>query len=249
MNIQPDAPMTLTVLGCQTPYPRPDEPCSGYLLRAEKSTIWIDAGSGTFAELQLHVQLQDINAIWISHLHPDHYSDLLSAWNAYANTPSLPQPLVFGPPGWRQRVEAMLGQPGALDEVFTPLELHDRYLTRVGPVELRAYQVEHSVPTFALQAQHRDRLFAYSADSGPCPQLVDLAQGANLLLIEAGASKSQPYHCTAEDVGDIATAAQVSGVMLTHLAPELDREQASTRVQARFTGTVDVARPGLTIQI
>ncbi|MEV6987270.1 MBL fold metallo-hydrolase [Sphaerisporangium sp. NPDC051017] len=249
MSVRHNISITLTVLGCRTPYPKPDQPCSGYLLRAGATVVWVDAGPGTFAELQRHVRLADIDAIWISHLHPDHCADLLSAWNAYVNTPSLPSPTVFGPPGWRERVEAMLGQDRAIERVFIAQELHDGDLAPIGPVELSAWQVEHSVPTFGLRAQHRDRVFAYSADSGPCSRLADMAQKAHVLVIEAGANTPQPHHCTPEEAGDIATDSHVSSVILTHVAPDLAPQHALKRLQTRFAGPADIARPGLTIPV
>ena len=71
---------SLTVLG-STPYPRPGEPCSGYLIRSQQAAVWVDCGSGTFAALQEHVDPADLDAIWLSHLHPDHCADLLTAFN------------------------------------------------------------------------------------------------------------------------------------------------------------------------
>jgi ribonuclease BN (tRNA processing enzyme) len=67
-------------------------------LQANDTSIWIDAGSGTLAELQRHVALSDVDAIWISHVPSDHWADLLAAWNAYtnANDEDLPRPTVFG---------------------------------------------------------------------------------------------------------------------------------------------------------
>ncbi|WP_181871663.1 MBL fold metallo-hydrolase [Sphaerisporangium album] len=241
--------MSLTVLGCQTPYPKPDQPCSGYLLRMGPSIVWVDAGPGTFAELQRHVGLADIDAIWISHLHPDHCADLLSAWNAFVNTPSLSRPVVFGPPGWVERVDAMLGQDGAVGSVFITQEVCDGDALRIGSVDVSAWQVEHSVPAFGLRAQYRDRVFAYSADSGPCPQLADLARSAHVLVIEAGADTPQPHHCTPEEAGDVATASQVSRVILTHVSPGVAPEHALWRLQTRFAGSADLGRSGLTVPV
>src|SRR5262249_29050461 len=124
--------LTVTVLGCVTPFPQPDRPCSGYLLEAGGHNIWVDAGSGTLAELQRHVSLADVDTIWISHLHPDHWADLLSAWNAYINDDSLPHPRVFGPPGWAGRLDAALAQEGASAKVFEVVELHDRSKIELG---------------------------------------------------------------------------------------------------------------------
>ncbi|WP_103351459.1 MBL fold metallo-hydrolase [Amycolatopsis sp. CA-128772] len=70
-------PLDLIVLGSASSYPRPGEPCSGYLVRGGGATVWLDAGPGTLAALQQHTALTDVDAIWISHLHADHVADLL----------------------------------------------------------------------------------------------------------------------------------------------------------------------------
>jgi ribonuclease BN (tRNA processing enzyme) len=101
--------LSLSVLGTATPYPRPGQPCSGYLLRTPDTAVWIDVGSGTMAELQRHLPLNQIQAIWISHLHPDHYSDLLAVYNWLVNaSPSRPPLPVFGPPGWMGRTASLI---------------------------------------------------------------------------------------------------------------------------------------------
>lgn len=236
--------MSVTVLGARTPYPAPNEPCSGYLLRAADRNLWIDAGAGTLAELQRHVELAEIHAIWISHLHPDHYADLLAAWNAYANDGSLPRPTVYGPPSWDARLDAMLARQGAAAKVFDVVELEDGARLSLGEVELRAVAVHHSVPTFAVRAEAGGRVFAYGADSGPMPALVELARGAGLFVAEAGADTPQAYHCTPEDAGAAAEEAVVGQLVLTHLAPGLDVDDAIARCRTTFSGAVAVAKPG-----
>lgn len=74
--------LRLTVLGCATPYADVDNPCSGYLVSSGETRVWVDAGSGTLAQLQRHVRLDEVDAIWISHLHADHSADLLTAYYA-----------------------------------------------------------------------------------------------------------------------------------------------------------------------
>ena len=71
--------LSLTVLGCATPYPSADNPCSGYLVSNGDTRLWMDAGTGTLGPLQRHTRLEDLDAIWISHLHADHSADLLTA--------------------------------------------------------------------------------------------------------------------------------------------------------------------------
>lgn len=76
----PDGRLDLTVLGCATPYPTADNPCSGYLVSCGNTHVWMDAGSGTLGPLQRYVRLDELDAIWISHLHADHSADLLTAY-------------------------------------------------------------------------------------------------------------------------------------------------------------------------
>src|SRR5581483_215884 len=66
----------LTVLGCSGSYPGPAQACSGYLLRCQGTVIWLDAGSGTLANLQRHVGLAEVDAVVLTHEHPDHWSDI-----------------------------------------------------------------------------------------------------------------------------------------------------------------------------
>lgn len=92
---------TLGTLGTASPHPWPGRPCSGYLLRGGGAEVWVDAGPGTFAELQRHTDPAGLTAIWISHLHADHCADLLAAAYGLAYgglTPAVPVP-VYAPAG------------------------------------------------------------------------------------------------------------------------------------------------------
>lgn len=65
-------PLRLTVLGSATPCPRVDNACSGYLVPADGTRVRVDAGSGTLEQLQQQARLDELDAIWISHLHAGH---------------------------------------------------------------------------------------------------------------------------------------------------------------------------------
>ncbi|UGQ10920.1 MBL fold metallo-hydrolase [Yinghuangia sp. ASG 101] len=239
------APMTVTVLGCATPYPRPGEPCSGYLVQADGATVWIDAGSGTLAALQTQIDVTDVDAVWISHLHPDHSSDLLNAWNLYVNADNPPRPVVAGPPGWTANADAFLGRPGAMHEVFDTVDLEDGHRLTVRCLTLTAYRTRHGVPTYGVRITAPDgAVLAYSADSAPCDALTELARDADLLIIETGATNGHPGHCTPEDAAKTATAAGARRILLTHLADGLSRDEAFARAAALCNRPLDVAEAG-----
>jgi ribonuclease BN (tRNA processing enzyme) len=239
----------LTVLGCATPHPLPDRPCSGYLVRGGGATVWLDTGGGTCAELQRHTSLDDVDLIWVSHLHPDHSTDLLAAWNHYVNADNPPRPVVAGPPGWAGQADAFLGRPGAMAEVFDIVELGDGQVVKAGGLTLTAFRMRHGVPTFGVRIEDADgNVLAYSADTAPCDALGVLAADADVLVAEVGADEPHPGHCTPEDVAAAAIASRARWVLLTHLAPGLTPDAAEERARRAGLRHFGIAAPGLHIQ-
>lgn len=241
--------LTLTVLGTGTPYPRPGLACSGYLIAGPATTIWTDAGPGTFAELQRHLDLQQLDAIWISHMHPDHAGDLPAVANWLLNAPVRHTPLpIYGPAGWLGRLSAFLpSDPALLAERIQAHELADGCTTEVGELTLTGRAVRHSVPTFGLRVTFGRHVLAYSGDSGPCDALTELAYQADIFLCESGAAEYAPAepgnHCTPEHAGSTAQQAGAKRLLLTHLSPSLDPRIARTRASAIHADT-DLALPG-----
>ncbi|MFI2433738.1 MBL fold metallo-hydrolase [Streptomyces sp. NPDC018693] len=246
-------PLSLTVLGTASPHPAPDRPCSGYLLRGGGAEVWMDAGPGTFAELQRHTDPRRLAAIWISHLHADHNADLLAAVYAFAYgglTPPAPIP-VYAPGDCARRLAGFFGRPdagflkGVLD--FRPLD--DGHAARHGDLRLTARAVRHDTETYGLRAECEGRVLAYSGDTGPCPALTELATGADLFLCEADIdrhSEGEQVHLTPEDAGETARRAGVRELLVTHVGPTLTREDATARAAAAFGGPTRTAREGET---
>jgi ribonuclease BN (tRNA processing enzyme) len=241
---------TLTVLGSATPYPRPGNACSGYLLRADDAAVWVDTGPGSFANLQRHIDPVELSAIWLSHLHVDHCVDLLSAYYAFvfsATRPAAPVP-VYGPPGWAAHMAAFatVVEPNPMDRAFDVHELHDGDTVDVRGVRLTSRAVSHSVPAFGLRAEYGGAAVAYSGDTMPCDGLGALARGADLLLCETGASEpgDPGVHSTPEDAADTAARADVGRLVLTHVTPRVTPADAVKRAAARYDGQVSAARDG-----
>ncbi|GAA2975627.1 MBL fold metallo-hydrolase [Actinokineospora diospyrosa] len=213
------------MLGCVTPYPRPGQPCSGYLVSEGDTHIVLDCGSGTFAALQEHLSPAQVTALWISHLHPDHSADLL-AWSNWAlNTPHAPRIQVYGPPGWAQRLNHMLsGTPDTtlVDSIFDTHELHDHHTTTHGNLTLTTRAVQHSIPAYGVRIHNATTHLAYSGDTGPCDALIDLAQHTDFFICEAGTTTPSPHHTTPDQATHTALTAGAHHLLLTHLAPTLN---------------------------
>ncbi len=225
--------MNLTILGTATPYPRPDNPCSGYLVHQGGTSIWVDAGTGTLAELQRHTPLSGLDAIWISHAHADHTADLLTAYYAlrFSDLPrARPLPLI-GPPGLVDRMVGFLGHHSAsvIPEVFDVTEMRGWGGAAIGELALSWGPVDHGMPAFGLRVEVPGSILAYSGDSAYCRGLVDLAEGADLFLCEAGAAEHPSdgsVHCTPEDAARVASEAGAKRLLLTHVASADARARA-----------------------
>ncbi|MEU3663384.1 MBL fold metallo-hydrolase [Streptomyces sp. NPDC032940] len=248
--------LTLTVLGTASPHPAPDRPCSGHLLRGEGAEVWVDAGTGTFAELQRHTDPARLSAIWISHLHADHTADLPAACYAFAYggmTPASPIPL-YAPQGCAERLAGFFGRPDThfLGDVFDVRTLYDGHTARHGGVTLTARAVRHDCEAYGLRAEGAGRVLAYSGDSGPCAALTGLARDADLFLCEADIDthrEGEQVHLTPEDAGDTAREAGARRLLVTHVGPTLTPATATARAAAAFGGPTATARVGHTVDV
>jgi ribonuclease BN (tRNA processing enzyme) len=250
--------LRLTVLGSATPYASVDNPCSGYLVSGRDTRVWVDAGSGTLAQLQRHARLDEVDAIWISHLHADHSADLLTAYYAalFADIRLVAPIPLYGPPGIADRLAHFLTNGSTrspVESAFTVLELYDGHQARVGALTMTSRAVEHGIPAFAVRIGAERGSVVYSGDTAPCVNLAQLAEGCDVLLCEAESAQAttggDQVHHTPEDTGETARAARAGRLIVTHVGPFLTPQQAVARARARFDGRVDYAAPGATFSI
>jgi ribonuclease BN (tRNA processing enzyme) len=245
--------LRLRVLGCAGAYPGPGSPCSGYLLEAAGQRVWVDAGGGTLAELQRHCPLDALDAVWISHLHPDHCTDLPLAYHVLlvgGVRGGRPLP-VFGPSGWSAHMDAFVREPGAMASVFEVVELADGETVRLDELAMGAVATVHGIETYGFRATAGGRTLAYSADSGPCEALQRIADSSDLFLCEAFLSPGGPVEphddaisLTPAQAGGYAETGRARHLVLTHLPPGADRAKARALAAERFGGEIDLAAQG-----
>ena len=184
--------LTLDVLGSCGSGPSLVAPASGYLVRSETTAIWLDAGTGTFLELARRIDPTDLAAAVISHMHADHCSDLFGWFHHLAYIRKLDRAIpVLLPPGGRRRIEEFLGQSGPSDplhQVLDLTEVADGEDVQIGDLLLRFAYADHSVPGIATRIEHNGATLVFSGDTGPGGGFAALAEGADVVLCEAGLS-------------------------------------------------------------
>jgi ribonuclease BN (tRNA processing enzyme) len=246
---------TLTVLGCDGSYPGPGGAASGYLVEVAGVAVWLDAGPGTFANLQLVSDPGAIDAVILSHEHPDHWSDV----DSYAvwlreRAPTHPVP-VYAPPGLRARSYF------AEDPVLTWHEIEPSQRVALasrdggGTGILCSFSAtDHGPPTLAVRVdvggqprQSPARSLVYSADTGPGWSPEELGPGIELLLCEATYTRDhegEARHLSGRQAGSTALAAGVGRLVLTHRRPSVAEGALAAEADEAFGRPVHLAAPG-----
>lgn len=243
--------MRITVLGKSPSWPDAGGACSGYLVQEDGFTLVLDCGAGVFAKLRATVDYLDVDAVLITHLHSDHFFDLVPFSYALSYSPrrrhGAPPPPLHAPPGARQVFAATLGawgQPDLIDSAFALREYEPAVGSTLGPLRVRFCEVPHLTRTFAVELTSGDRRFTFSADCGPNDALVQFAHDTDLLLIEATLLEPAEGHLTAREAGDHARRAGARRVVLTHFSDELDPERVRADASKAYGASVDLAREG-----
>jgi ribonuclease BN (tRNA processing enzyme) len=247
----------LTVIGCAGTFPGPDSACSSYLLEHDGFRLLIDAGNGSTGTLQRVTGVLGIDAVLISHLHGDHYLDLVTYTYARRYHPSgRPECLpVHGPSDIQTHVAGAFGRPvdELLAEVYDFRPIAGPGSFEIGPFSFAVDRVNHPVETYGMRISDGNHTMAYSADTGACDELVELARGADLFLCEAsyleGDRNPPDVHLTGKEAGEHAARADVDRLLLTHLVPWGDRDRTLSEAKEAFDGHVSVAATLATFDI
>jgi ribonuclease BN (tRNA processing enzyme) len=248
--------MELTVLGAGPAYTdRPGATGAAYLLRVGVDALLVDLGQGSFPALASRIEPSTLQAVLVSHLHPDHFIDLvpLRHYLRYEFTP--PRHVrVIGPAGLADRIDALHAEPG-----FTAAALDVETVARgamsVGSFGVEAGPVTHTDESygFRVTAAANEHGLVYSGDCGRAADLLPLIRPGDTLLTEisfgAGPVPPGALHLDGPAVGALAAEARAGRVLLTHLQMGFDAEAAIASVRARFAGPVDLVAPGFTTEV
>jgi ribonuclease BN (tRNA processing enzyme) len=245
--------MRVTVVGCAGSFPNADSAASCYLLEAEGFRLVIDMGNGALGTLQRYLGLDQIDAIFLSHLHADHCVDLHSyrvvrEWMPGGSLPPVP---VYGPAGTAERIALLRGVDGD-DNMGEWLTFHEFAPGpwEAGPFRITTTRMNHPVETFGFRVEHGGWTAAYSADTGESEALVDLARNADLLLCEAAfldrPDNPPDVHLSGRQAGEHAAKANVGELVLTHLVAWYDTDDSLAEAGTSFHGRLSAAAPGRT---
>ncbi|MGI9100315.1 MAG: MBL fold metallo-hydrolase [Solirubrobacteraceae bacterium] len=262
--------MRITVLGKSPSWPDTGGACSGYLVEDEDTCLLLDCGSGVLAQLRQVRDYADVDGVVVSHMHADHFLDLIpyacaltyaprqqpvpvDCWpGAEHDHPARPQLLL--PPGGCDVLRAIAdagGQANLVERAFRAREYDVAEAERVGSLRLRFQPVPHFVPTNAVEvtSDGGGGRFTFGADHRPTDALCGFADNTDLLMLEATLPRPECEgprgHLTPAEAGEHAARCDAARLVLTHISDELDAAWALTEAQRAFAGPVEVAQAGV----
>lgn len=253
--------MVVTVLGKSPAWEDAGGACSGYLIREGDFALLLDCGNGVFSKLRATCDYADVDAILITHMHADHFFDVIPFAYALTHSPrwaragTSPRPRLHLPRGGLAVLGGVIGCLGAgelIQTAFEPHEYEPEDELTIGPLRARLRPVPHYVPAHAVALQAEGGRLAFSADCGPNDELVGLAADSDLLLIEATLAESELEgthegtrgHLTAREAGEHGASAGVRRLVLTHFSDELDPGEVRARGAEGYGADVELAREG-----
>jgi ribonuclease BN (tRNA processing enzyme) len=246
----------LIVIGAGPAYTdRRGAAAASYLVRAGDAAILLDLGQGAFPNVASTIEPSGLAAVVVSHLHPDHFIDLVPLRHYLRYEFDPPRRVrVLGPAGLGDRLDALHGHLGftAVSLDVAPLSVGTQ---RIGPFEVEARLVHHTDESYAFRVSVVGASGAaagpglvYSGDCGRADDLVPLIRPGDTLLSEASFGAGQvpagAEHLTAADAGRAATAGRATRLLLTHIQIGHSRPETLAAAQAAYPGPVHLVTEG-----
>jgi ribonuclease BN (tRNA processing enzyme) len=242
--------LSLDVLGAGPAFTnRPGATGAAYLIRAGATALLLDLGQGSFPRLAGLMDPGALDAVVVSHLHPDHFVDLVSLRHYLRWGPAHPRRVrVLGPSGLDDRLDALNGEPG-FSAAALDVETLQPGLRAIGSLDLQSAPVTHSEQSYGFRVATRAGPgLVYSGDCGRAGDLDALIQPGDDVLCEVsfgpGPVPSDAAHLDGPAIGELAARTGARRVLLTHLLMGFDPDETIASVLRSYHGPVVLVQPG-----
>jgi ribonuclease BN (tRNA processing enzyme) len=248
-----------TVLGGSPAWPNPGQAASGYLLESDESHVLVDCGSGIAQELRA-ADPRPLTDILITHFHADHWFDLVPLHYAfrYGSWRDRPKPKLHLPPGGRSVLDTVAsvwdGSVETFEAAFDIEEYDPLEALRIGDLNVSFAPCLHYTTCYSVKVVAPGGVIVFSADTAPTERLARFAHAADLFICEAALGdasndSSERGHMDAAEAGREAAKAGAKRLLLTHIPVEIGYDNVRERAGREYRGQIDLATPGLRIEI
>jgi ribonuclease BN (tRNA processing enzyme) len=249
------AGLTVDVLGAGPAYTdRLGSAGAAYLVRADSTAIVLDLGQGSFPRLAATIEPSTLDAVVISHLHPDHFVDLVSLRHYLRWEFDPPRRVrVVAAGGLEQRIDGLHDEPGFAAAVLDIEALEPGSMT-IGALEIEAKRVTHTADSHAFRVALPGRPgLVYTGDCGRAEDIDPLIRPGDALLSEVsfgpGRGTRDALHLDGPSVGALGSRTAAGRILLTHLQMGFDTVATIESVAARYGGPVELVEPGMKLHL
>jgi ribonuclease BN (tRNA processing enzyme) len=242
--------LRLTIIGAGPAYTdRRGATGAAYLVRDDMTAVLLDLGQGSFARLAGEIEPSRLAAVVISHLHPDHFIDLVALRHYLRYQFDPPRRVrVLGPSGLAERIDALHAEPGFAAATLDVEDLRPGRVV-VGDIPIEVSRVQHTGDSHGFRVGGDDAPgLVYSGDCGRAEDLDPLVRPGDTLLCEVsfgpGPVPLDAEHLDGPAVGALAARTGAGAVLLTHLQMGFDIPATIESVRARYDGPVALVEPG-----
>lgn len=246
--------MKLTVLGCLGAYPYKGQGTTGYLLQSEGYNLMIDAGSTTMVRLEEQLDPLELDAVILSHYHHDHIADLgvlQYYWQLYPKESERGLLQIYGHTDDSVHFNELTMEGVSKGHPYTEEET-----LQLGPFSITFMKTIHPVPCYAMRIEEEKtgKVLVFTGDSGYLESFEQFAENADLFLADTYLFEGNEHHhahFTSKESGEIAQAAHVKKLVLTHLPQfgELEQLKKEAEEAAGSKVTVELAAVGKVFDI
>ena len=248
----------LIILGSSAAIPSQTHANSHMAFKGNKGVVLVDCSGTQILRLErAGIEIEEVSDIILTHFHPDHVGGvpllLMNMW-LLGRQEAL---RIYGLHHCLERLEDMMSSspwdnwPGFFPVAFHRLPERERvFVLEHGELQFFSSPVRHVVPTIGLRFEFREgeKTVVYSSDTEPCESIVRLAQGADVLIHEAGGE--MVGHSSARQAGSVAQEANVGRLMLIHYpTQEGDPEELLAEAQDAYDGEVVLAEDFMEIEL
>lgn len=228
--------MELIALGTYGPYPKAGTATSGYLLKIGQQYYLFDMGSGVYARLdQLVKNLDDLKAIFLTHLHFDHISDL-DVFKYAAGFKKERGLMRLKPQIYHPRTPVPLSEGLVHGDTFDLHPIDQNTIYEDQGVRIEFFSMRHPVETYGVRVEAEGKVFAYTSDTAYHEDLSTFVKDVDLLVINCGYQNkdkpASPNHLTTAEVADLVKRGQVKRALATHLFAEHDQEEHRQEIES-----------------
>jgi len=246
----------LTVLGAGPAYSnRQGALGASYLVETAATRILLDLGQGSFPRIFTRVDPAELDAVAVSHLHPDHFIDLVPLRHYLRWELHPPRRVrVLGPRDLANRLDALHAEPGFAAQALD-IEPLGPETVEIGNVDLEPHLVAHTDESYAFRISTHagSPALVYTGDCSRTADLAELIRPGDVLLSEVsfgpGPVPPGAMHLDGVSVGELAAATGVSRVLLTHLQMRFEPEPTVAAVRRAYDGPVEFVWPGSSLEL